>query len=283
MNAWTASSPADVYVGTDAGSALYEDILRARRSVRVVSPYLGPQLVDLLVGCEGRGIDVRVITAHDGSNRRDLASAVVTQTREVDRRRRLLARYGSFLALVLFIVSAERYVAGLHAWDGLTAGIAVASMVVIGLLFYGLRRLPIYAYRYGYRLAGLRVVPSPRCYSLGQRSLAPPFIHAKLYVIDDTQAYLGSVNLTKGGLFHNLEVIVRLRSPEAVAGLARYIDQLFTDALLPAYGPEVWARRHFTEGRGTSSTPSSTTSAASPATPSTTSRCAAPWRRSASR
>jgi hypothetical protein len=75
-------------------------------------------------------------------------------------------------------------------------------------------------------------------------------VHAKLYVIDDRVAYLGSANFTTSGLFDNVEAMVRLTSPHAVAELARYVDELFAHGPLPAYPPAVWARPFFREHRG---------------------------------
>lgn len=243
-------SQADVFVGTSAGSPLYHDIKEAKRSVRVVSPYLGDHLVEVLLGCQQHGVDVRAIVSNDFGNARDLARLLVVQTTQLDSDRQRLSRYGSLFGVFTLPVAL-----GLLSWGIVErSGGVVAAAVLLGLLAFLLvlffQQLAIYVYSYSYRLEGLRVVPSPRCYPYGTKDSAPPFVHAKLYVIDDRVAYLGSANFTRSGLFDNLEAMVRLNSPDAVTALGRYIDELVAGAQLPAYPPEVWARQFFREHRG---------------------------------
>jgi phosphatidylserine/phosphatidylglycerophosphate/cardiolipin synthase-like enzyme len=243
-------SQAEVFVGTSAGSPLYHDIKEAKLSVRVVSPYLGDHLVEVLLGCQEHGVDVRAIVSNDFGNARDLARLLVVQTTQLDTDRQRLSRYGSLFGAVTLPVAL-----GLLSWGVLErSGAVIAAAVLLGLLAFLLvlffQKLAIYVYSYSYRLDGLRVVPSPRCYPYGTKESAPPFVHAKLYVIDDRVAYLGSANFTRSGLFDNLEAMVRLTSPDAVAALGRYVDDLFAGSHLPAYPPEVWARQFFREHRG---------------------------------
>src|SRR5680860_1231113 len=52
----------DVYIGTGAGKKLMDEIQNAKRSVKIVSPFLSPFLVKRLVGLHSNGIDVKLIT-----------------------------------------------------------------------------------------------------------------------------------------------------------------------------------------------------------------------------
>lgn len=242
-------SQADVFVGTSAGSPVYHDIREAKRSVRVVSPYLGDHLVELLLDCQDRGVSVRAVVSNDLGNARDLARQLVVQTSQLDPDRQRLSRYGSVFGAVALLVSLA-----LLAWAVIArSGVTIAAALLLGLfgllavLFF--RQLAIYVYSYSYRIRGLRVVPSPRCYPYGMKESGPPFVHAKLYVIDDRVAYLGSANFTTSGLFDNLEAMVRLTSPDAIPVLGRYVDDLSATAQLPAYPPELWARPFFREHR----------------------------------
>ena len=76
------------------------------------------------------------------------------------------------------------------------------------------------------------------------RALTP---HAKVYVIDDCVAYVGSVNLTQEGLFDNLEVNVRIDTPQAVEDLARYLDALYLDQRWFSYEPTSWGKKLYSE------------------------------------
>lgn len=246
----TTHSQADVFVGTSAGSPIYHDIREARHSVRVISPYLGDHLVELLLACHARGVAVTAIVSNDGGNAQDLARQLVVQDVQLDDERQRLSRYGSIISAAVIAVAA-----GMLVWavvDRSLPSAAVALLLgvlaIMSLLFF--RRLAVYLYSYGYRLPGLRVVPSPRCYPFGAKDAAPPFVHAKLYVIDEKVAYLGSANFTTSGLFDNLEAMVRLKSSEAVVALARYVDELHAAGPFPAYPPALWARPFFREHRG---------------------------------
>jgi hypothetical protein len=156
-------SQADVFVGSGAGSPIYHDIAEAKRSVRVISPYVGDHLVKVLLGCQERGLDVRAIVSNDGANARDLARLLDVQEVQVDGDRQRLSRYGSLFGGIAFVVALA-----LLAWAALDRSIAVgAAAVLLGvlgaLLALFFRQLAIFVYSCSYRLDGLRVAPSPRC------------------------------------------------------------------------------------------------------------------------
>ncbi|MCI0636569.1 MAG: phospholipase D family protein, partial [Actinobacteria bacterium] len=208
----TVQSQAEVFVGTSAGSPVYHDIRDASRSVRVITPYLGEHLVEVLLGCQERGVDVKAVVSDDGWNTADLARLLVVQSARVVPHRQKLARYGSLVAacavLVAIALLSKAVLEASLAWYAVAAAIGVLG----GLVWMHLRQLGIYLYSYHYRLAGLRLAPSPRSFPYGQGRPVPAFVHAKVYVIDDRVAYLGSANLTTAGLFDNLEAMVRLTS-----------------------------------------------------------------------
>ena len=52
----------DVYIGTGAGKKLMDEIGNAKKSVKIVSPFLSPFLVKKLIEIHSNGIDVQLIT-----------------------------------------------------------------------------------------------------------------------------------------------------------------------------------------------------------------------------
>ncbi len=52
----------DVYIGTGAGKKLMDEIENAKRSVKIVSPFLSPFLVKRLIRLHSKGIEVQLIT-----------------------------------------------------------------------------------------------------------------------------------------------------------------------------------------------------------------------------
>lgn len=251
----TLQSHAEVFVGTSAGSPLYHDLLGAGRSVRVVTPYLGEHLAEILLGCQARGVDVKAVVSDDGWNAQDLARLLVVQTSRLVPGRRRLARYGSVLGACA-VLAALMLLGGSVLEGSVGRLVAAVPLGILGGLFWlHFRQLGIYLYSYSYRLSGLRVAPSPRSFPHEHERPTPPFVHAKVYVIDDRVAYLGSANLTNAGLFDNLEAMARLTSPDAAAALGRCIDELVAGGRLQAYPPEAWARRFFREPRAVAARP----------------------------
>ncbi|SDD74800.1 hypothetical protein SAMN05421636_101583 [Pricia antarctica] len=52
----------DVYIGTGTGKKLMDEIENAKRSVKIVSPFLSPFLVKRLIALHSNGIGVQLIT-----------------------------------------------------------------------------------------------------------------------------------------------------------------------------------------------------------------------------
>ena len=52
----------DIYIGKGAGKKLLSDIRNARKSVKIVSPYLSPFLITELINFKKRNLKVELIT-----------------------------------------------------------------------------------------------------------------------------------------------------------------------------------------------------------------------------
>ncbi len=52
----------DIYIGKGAGKKLLNDIRNARKSVKIVSPYLSPFLITELINFRKRNLEVELIT-----------------------------------------------------------------------------------------------------------------------------------------------------------------------------------------------------------------------------
>lgn len=53
------------------------------------------------------------------------------------------------------------------------------------------------------------------------------FVNAKAYIVDDLVAFIGSGNLTDGGIRSNYEAFVKLTAPEDVAKMVKEFENLF--------------------------------------------------------
>ena len=74
-----------------------------------------------------------------------------------------------------------------------------------------------------------------------------PFLHEKVYIIDDSIAYIGSFNFTNNGCLNNLEVSVKIHNQSSIDNLVQYYDSLMSDSTLPFYGIEEIRKLYFSE------------------------------------
>ena len=61
-------------------------------------------------------------------------------------------------------------------------------------------------------------------------------------MIDNSLAFVGSVNFTQKGLGQNFETLVRIEDPRTVAEIFRFVDELTRDPPLPTFSAEHWAQ-----------------------------------------
>ncbi len=53
----------DIYIGKGAGKMLLNDIQNAKKSIKIVSPYLSPHLVKELIELRKKNLDIQLITS----------------------------------------------------------------------------------------------------------------------------------------------------------------------------------------------------------------------------
>jgi len=222
----------DVYIGTGAGKKLMDDIENAKRSVKVVSPYLSPFLVKKLIDLHYRDMEVQLITMDTiedfyGGRQKNIYQLII-QDRKTDERaeavrlkwihRKRLLYY--FLILMVLVIGAItfRIQDRMVLWGGM-------PLLVVWLLIriYSSKIKNAKIYHYSYRqLFPFKVFTSPT-----GNSYSHPFIHGKLYLIDDEIAYLGSLNFTGNGTRNNYETRIRITDIKPVKELLGEFDNLF--------------------------------------------------------
>ena len=196
-------SSGTVFLGRNAGEELLRDIRGAKKSVKIVSPYLSPGYVSELVKLHNRGVEVTLITTDDGGTAALDVPGLYREEPGQSRSKALL------VALALFVLGVLLAVAG-HPFWGL---LLLASAVIVAKLRSSPgKRVPVF---------DLRVIPSPYRDGKGEY-----LMHAKVYVIDDQTAYLGSINLTTSSLKCNYETAERISEKAAVLKLSAEISVL---------------------------------------------------------
>lgn len=242
----------DIYIGKGAGKKLMNDISKAHNSVKIVSPYLSPALVNELITLHDRGIRVELITSDDIPEHKDSYEKnihkLIKQNRKID-----------YKAVLQRDKWKETSKSLSYAAIGVTALVAllffyfVDLLVVFGLLpvlimllminrYQGkIRRKRIYNYYYS------QLFPFKVYGSWHNRTTSNTTIHSKIYIIDDIIAYLGSINFTWSGLKYNYESRVRTNDLNAVLEINREFSELMYKADLPERDIQKWGKELYHE------------------------------------
>tara|TARA_R110000764_G_scaffold238954_2_gene337063 strand:- start:3638 stop:4399 length:762 start_codon:yes stop_codon:yes gene_type:complete len=222
----------DIYIGTGAGKKLMEEIETAKRSVKIVSPFLSPFLVKKLIDLHYRGVEVKLITMDTiedfyGDRQKNIHQLII-QDRSIDENSKALRlkwinikRWLYFFLIVMILVLgviAYSMQDRMALWGGI-------PLLLVWLLIRNytskIRNAKIYKYSYR-KLFPFRVFTTPE-----GNSYSHPFIHGKMYLIDNAIAYLGSLNFTGNGTRNNYETRIRITDRKAVKELVGEFNALF--------------------------------------------------------
>lgn len=241
----------DIYIGKESGKMILDDIRKAKKSVRVMSPYLSAGLVDMLLDRFTRGVHVELVTsgymedhAHNDKN----CYRIIQQHKQVDeqlRNRKQFFQWTGITLMITFGILAITKLEGLflptaERSDFIGFGI-FAGIILMGHLMRkyaeGIRFL-----NYSYSsLFPIKIFSSYFSRSKADRS--KDFnLHSKLYIIDDCIAYLGSVNFTRSGCLFNHETRIRITDPQAIRQLRQEFSELLWNEHYNHTSVEEWGR-----------------------------------------
>lgn len=219
-----------ILLGTGAGSYILKRIEGARKEIKIVSPYLTPSYIEKILALAHKGVRVTLITSDEikeGDGRFSQLSNrhIVLQQRTLDdgaKKERDIGLLSAGLGLAVSV--------GFLIYSGV--GILLLGLLAIsGFFFWKFYTKRIYTYQYDSPLK-LRVFVSPRSHlfkQAGMRSETPNahLVHAKVYVIDEEVAFVGSVNFTHDGLYKNYESCVTVLDKTAISAISKEVDSLF--------------------------------------------------------
>ena len=242
----TVAANTHISLGQRAGAELYEQCARAQHALKIVSPYLSASFVDMLVELEERGVTVTLLTTENAQANREVAHRLVNQLRQTDEEaahRRRLGRIYTALSILLFLAIGTAGV--LTRTTPLVYAYAGALLSVLAFLFFQSRR--IFHYSYTAAVSRLKVFVSP--FYKEQRITRDQgmMLHAKIYVIDERVAYLGSLNFTYSGFYDNFETTLRVDDLAAVRRISAHVEALYAEDHLAILGIESWGRSLYPE------------------------------------
>ncbi len=242
----------DIYIGKGAGKKLLADIRNAKKSIKIVSPYLSPFLISELISFRKRNLDVELITSDNiedfyGSYEKNIHKLII-QNRTTDKEAvetrekwkdivKILTYIGfGFLAIFIGIACFSK---DLKALFGLAP--LIVTFFIVELYQKKIQNKRIYSYWYS-ALFPFKVYMSP-----DSTELSDTFIHGKIYLIDDQIAYLGSLNFTASGTKHNYETRIRTTDTGAIAEIKEELYQLMNHADLPERDIQFWGKQLYRE------------------------------------
>lgn len=199
-----------LHFGANAGASIFRAMQGAQKSIFVVSPYFSKTYVDFLTQRAAEGIAVTVLT-HDDATRdmNDIYKQIVQQHCEINNNRKRIRRWGLLISALMLVCFS-----GLLLWELNSSQRVIETGVLIGLLLATLitlvvfQRLRTHFYSYS-TLFDFLVLPR----RLEDGTLSPDYVHAKIYIVDETQVFSGSANFTWNGFQKNLEVVAQFFDP----------------------------------------------------------------------
>jgi phosphatidylserine/phosphatidylglycerophosphate/cardiolipin synthase-like enzyme len=242
----------DIYIGKGAGKKLLEDIKRARTSIKIVSPYLSPFLISQLIELNERQLSIQLITT---DNIEDFRTGFKKNIHKLIKQNRVVDEYAQerrngwrsmvkvliiiSILLLAILITAVYFTKDLKLVIGLVP--IAAILLIIALYRRKIRNMRIYSYWYS------QLFPFKVFSSIHEADYKETFIHSKIYLIDDTIAYLGSLNFTSSGTKFNHETRVRITDQKAVDKIIVEFDSLMNNTELSTKDIQEWGRQLYTE------------------------------------
>lgn len=242
----------DIYIGKGAGKKLLNDIHNAKKSIKVVSPYLSPLLIKELIKFRKRNLEVELITTDNiedfyGKYEKNIHKLIL-QNRETDEESvRIREKWKDISKILLYItIGLLTILIGLIYYLKDHKLIFGLVPIIILFLIYRLfenkvKNKQIYSYWYS-QLFPFKVYMSP-----DTTNDSDTFIHSKIYLIDNKIAYLGSLNFTLSGTKQNYETRIRTTEPDAVKEINDEIYQLMNHSHLPEIDIQIWGKQLYPE------------------------------------
>ncbi|WP_299781279.1 phospholipase D-like domain-containing protein [uncultured Formosa sp.] len=242
----------DIYIGKGAGKKLLADIRNARKSIKIVSPYLSPLLITELIKLKKRNLEVELITTDNiedfNESYKKNIHKLIKQNIETDyiavkkrQKWKDLTEILTYieLGLLTLLTGIIYYIKDVKVAFGLLP--IVIIFLIIKRYKNKIKHIRIYTYWYS-QLFPFKVYMSPN-----KTKLSNTFIHSKIYLIDDKIAYMGSLNFTSSGTKHNYETRIRTEDLNAIKEIKYEIYQLMNHAHLPERDLQRWGKQLYQE------------------------------------
>lgn len=240
----------DIYIGKGAGKKLMDDMQNARKSIKIISPFLSPFLIKELINSKNRGIDIQLITVDGIEDYRDSSNIykLIRQHRRTDEeaqnKRNKWKKVANILLVGIILLTIITFTLFIYLKD-INMLFGLIPVLTMLLVFYIYRKnidkKRIYYYSYS-QLFPFKVYMSPE-----KHPHSDTFIHGKVYIIDDAIVYLGSLNFTASGTKYNYETRIRTMNKETVSKIRDEFYELFHYSRIPEIDIQIWGSSLYKE------------------------------------
>jgi len=238
----------DIYIGSGAGKKLVNDIKNAKRSVKIVSPYLSPYLISELIYLRNKNINIKLITTNNiedfyGDREKNIYRLIIQNRNTDTNKQKTRDKWISFTKRLsyIFFSSIVLLISFAYYFEEIKVFLGFVPITIIffiqNLYRLKIKNLQIYSYYYT-QLFPFKVYAAKEKASL---------IHSKIYLIDDQIAYLGSLNFTQSGTQFNHETRIRTTDLNAVKEIKNEIDLLFENSNMLAADIQLWGKNIYNE------------------------------------
>ncbi|MBL7473313.1 phospholipase D-like domain-containing protein [Robertkochia sediminum] len=200
----------DIYVGKGAGNKLLNDLRHAEKSIKIVSPFISPKMLEVLKELHLRGVQISLISqrpeSKETSSLQQLFYPILTPSSKA-----FFSGYASKYAGWFIVLISMALLFAVYQIEKLSL-IATILILLLSTFFLFSRNSP----------PSQRFLFPTKLWSPNSRNR----LHSKFYIIDNKIAYLGSLNFTHSGIYNNHESRVRTMDSKVIQSLNQEFEHL---------------------------------------------------------
>lgn len=230
----------EIYLGRRAGRKILKAIKNAKKSVKIVSPYLSPSYLERLVALAKEGKEITLITSDKlpesrGGHSSFKHSDVIKQKKIPDENAKTKKRKVLKVFLIVLLVSLIFFALSLLSLSFLYLGILSIIASVIAFVFS--RSIKTYSSEYSpifkIKIFDSKSGPNPQSVNL---------VHSKIFVIDEKIAFLGSANFTYSGFETHYETVINVKDIKSIKAISKEVENLYNSTELDFKSIDDWGK-----------------------------------------
>lgn len=236
----TTSKKDHIYLGKRAGEEIIRQIKSAKKSVKIVSPYLSPIYIQELIALHKGGRAITLITTDnltDGNRKySNFKTSDLIKTEKIfDEKLKRKRKKGISFALIVAFASIIIFSLSFSLPVLLYPSIVLFLISII--LFFCFCSIQPYKINYS-PLFKIKVFDSKS----GDKPWSTELVHSKIFIIDESKCFLGSANFTYSGFKTHYETVIQVEDPQAIRAISEEVENLYNSDELRAKPVEEWGR-----------------------------------------